>query len=76
MKIFMTVLAFLHIQTFAQDKDGNCTLTEEQKDKLIATYGDGFSKMFVEALSKDPDGTKTEASVLEVLNSTIAKFEH
>jgi hypothetical protein len=74
-KIFMTVLAFLHIQAFAQDKDGNCTLTEEQKDKLIATYGDGFSKMFVEALSKDPDGTKTEASVLEVLNSTITKVD-
>jgi hypothetical protein len=74
-KIFMTVLAFLHVQAFAQDKDGNCTLTEEQKDKLSAAYGDGFTKMFMSELSKDPEGAKAEASVLEILSSTVAKVD-
>ena len=63
----MTVLAFFHLQAFAQDKDGKSFLTEEQKLALTAEYGEDFTNLVADAISKDPVGDKTEAKVSDAI---------
>ena len=77
MKQFMaTILAFLSLKAFAQDKDGKSVLTEEQQIKLNAEFGDEFTVKFVEALSKDPDGKSTDnATMVAMVNALAAKLQ-
>ena len=80
-QFFITVLAFLGIQAFAQDKDGKSILTEEQQKKLNDHFGEKFTGEFVAALGKDPDGNSTDTATMvamvnamtEKLNSAVAE---
>jgi hypothetical protein len=77
MKQFMaTILAFLSLKAFAQDKDGKSVLTEEQQSKLKAEFGDDFTAKFVEALSKDPEGNSTDNSTMAAMvNALTTKLQ-
>ncbi len=69
----MTVLAFLHLQAFAQDKDGKSILTEEQKQALMAEYGVAFTSQVADAISKDPTGDKTDAKVSDAILAVMTE---
>ena len=70
-QIFATVLAFLQLKAFAQE-NGKATLTEEQKQKLTAEYGQEFTDLVVKALAEDPSGEKTDAKVKDAIIAVMS----
>ncbi len=75
-QFFATILAFLSIQAFAQDKDGKSILTEDQQTKLKAEFGEEFTSQFAAALSKDPEGnTSDNATIAAMVTAMTTKLQ-
>ncbi len=75
-QLMITMLAFLGIQAFAQDKDGKIAMTEEQTNKLKGAFGEDYTDKFIQALSKDPEGNSTDnATVAAMITAMSAKLQ-